>query len=237
VVNQAIRYSFIEQKEIREIILLKSRPCFWGKCTFCDYILDNSVSLEEIDRINSSIIKQVQGVSGTLEIINSGSCFELTDKTIKMIKDCVKAREIKKLWFESHWNYRKKFANFKKQFGSDVQVLFKVGVETFNAPFREKILKKGASDLTIDEAVKFCDAVCIMVGIKGQTREMISEDIDIISKKFKKACINVFVENSCSLKADPELIAWFKEKYQYLEKNQNIDILFDNKDFGVWGPQ
>ena len=35
------RYSRILEKDKREIVLLKSRPCIWGKCSFCDYIEDN----------------------------------------------------------------------------------------------------------------------------------------------------------------------------------------------------
>ena len=37
------RYSRILEKDKREIVLLKSRPCIWGKCSFCDYIEDNDV--------------------------------------------------------------------------------------------------------------------------------------------------------------------------------------------------
>ena len=34
------RYSRITQKHPREICLLRSFPCVWGKCSFCDYIED-----------------------------------------------------------------------------------------------------------------------------------------------------------------------------------------------------
>ena len=35
------RYSTITDKHPREICLLRSFPCAWGKCSFCDYIDDN----------------------------------------------------------------------------------------------------------------------------------------------------------------------------------------------------
>ncbi|MDM8128893.1 radical SAM protein, partial [Paraclostridium benzoelyticum] len=35
------RYSEINNKNKREIVLLKGFPCKWGKCSFCDYTLDN----------------------------------------------------------------------------------------------------------------------------------------------------------------------------------------------------
>lgn len=40
------RYNVIDNKNNREIVLLKSFPCVWGKCAFCDYIEDNSKILK-----------------------------------------------------------------------------------------------------------------------------------------------------------------------------------------------
>ena len=74
-----------------------------------------------------------------------------------------------------------------------------------------------------------------MVGIKGQTKEMIDYDMECLQKYFEYGCINIFVNNTTDIKADDELIQWFKEKYSYLEKNPNIEILWNNTDFGVGG--
>ena len=46
-----IRYNKIKDKHQREIVLLKSFPCKYGKCSFCNYIEDNSLNEEEIDRV------------------------------------------------------------------------------------------------------------------------------------------------------------------------------------------
>ena len=46
------RYSEITNKNQREIVLLKAFPCVWGKCSFCDYILDNSNFEDEINKLN-----------------------------------------------------------------------------------------------------------------------------------------------------------------------------------------
>ena len=45
------RYSEITNKNQREIVLLKAFPCVWGKCSFCDYILDNSNFEDEINKL------------------------------------------------------------------------------------------------------------------------------------------------------------------------------------------
>ena len=52
------RYSEIKSKIKREIVLLKSFPCIWSKCTFCDYIEDNSTCEEEIIQINKEVLKK-----------------------------------------------------------------------------------------------------------------------------------------------------------------------------------
>ena len=49
------RYNRITNKNQREIVLLKSRPCAWGKCRFCDYIDDNSRDREELARLGECL--------------------------------------------------------------------------------------------------------------------------------------------------------------------------------------
>ena len=39
--SDMVRYSKVTAKNQREIVLLKGRPCVWGRCAFCDYTLDN----------------------------------------------------------------------------------------------------------------------------------------------------------------------------------------------------
>jgi hypothetical protein len=62
---------------------------------------------------------------------------------------------------------------------------------------------------------------------------MISNDIDILLKYFKRGCINIYIDNSTEIKSDPELIKWFKNEYSHLEDKDNIEILWNNTDFGV----
>ncbi|MGL6024295.1 MAG: radical SAM protein, partial [Cetobacterium sp.] len=63
-----VRYSKIENKNKREIVLLKGLPCKYGKCKFCNYIEDNSENLEEIDRVNKETLEEVTGEFGALEV-------------------------------------------------------------------------------------------------------------------------------------------------------------------------
>ena len=72
-----------------------------------------------------------------------------------------------------------------------------------------------------------------MVGIKGQSKEMIQKDIEIVLNNFDYGTINIFTENTTRIKRDEELIKWFEKEYRFLEKNEKIEVLFENTDFGV----
>ena len=90
-----VRYNKITGKHQREIVLLKSFPCRYGKCSFCNYIEDNSTDEEEIDSVNLQVLKEVTGEYGVLEVINSGSVFELTQNTMAEIKKIVTEKILK----------------------------------------------------------------------------------------------------------------------------------------------
>ena len=226
------RYSVLENIGIpREIILLKGFPCKWGICSFCDYIHDNSEDEKELNDINFKILKKVTGKYGALEVINSGSCLELPQLTLNRLKEIVIDKNINHLFFEAHWSYRERLKEIKDLFG--VKITFITGIETFDENFRNKILKKGIHFESIEEIKKYFQSICLMVGVKGQTKEMISKDIEILLKNFPHGTINLYQDNSTDIVADEELKAWFKSEYKYLEDNPNIDILWNITDFGV----
>lgn len=227
------RYSKVTNKNKREILLLKASPCKWGRCKFCDYILDNSENEEENIKTNEKELQKVTGEFGVLEVINSGSIFELPKKNLDTIKKIVQEKNIKLLIFEAHWIYRKRLQELKDFF--NIPVIYKLGLETFDDNFRNNVLNKGIIINHPTDVSKYYDSICLMVGIKGQTKESIDKDIEYLLKYFKKGCINIWIENSTGFKRDNELVKWFKEKYYYLESNENIEILWNNTDFGVGG--
>ena len=85
----------------------------------------------------------------------------------------------------------------------------------------------------VKEVAEKFQSVCLMVGIKGQTKEMIRKDIEILLENFKYATINIFVDNTTSIKRDEELVQWFREEYSYLDNHPTIEVLYHNTDFGV----
>lgn len=225
------RYSKITNKNIREIVLLKAFPCAWGKCAFCDYIDDNSRDEAAMVELNSKVLANVTGEFGVLEVIDSASCFELPKATLKEIKQVIKNKNIERLFFESHWMYRKRLDEMRSYMG--IPITYKIGIETFDNDFREKILNKHAGFSSPEEVAAYFDSPCLMVGIRGQTKEMIDRDIEILKRYFKLGTINVYTNNTTSIKRDDALVEWFLKKYHWLMDDPAVEVLVQNTDFGV----
>ena len=225
------RYSHITNKTKREIVLLKARPCAWSKCTFCDYIEDNSTCLQEMIEINNQVLDHITGEYGVLEVIDSANIFELPQVTLQRIKDIIQEKNIHTLFIESHWIYRQRIQEIRDFF--QIKIIMKTGVETFDDNFRNEVLNKNATFHSIQELKQYFDSPCMMVGIKGQTKEMIERDIDILTHHFTHGTISIYRNNSTPIKRDDALIQWFMNKYAYLQDDPRYDFLCDPTDFGV----
>ncbi len=225
------RYSHILNKNKREIVLLKGSPCKWGRCSFCDYIDDNSTDIENNHIINTEVLGHVTGEYGVLEVINSGNIFELPKDTLSLVKAIVREKHIHTLYFESHWIYRNRIQEMRDFFG--VKTIVKTGLESFHQEFREEHLQKGFEYEDIDELKFYFDSVCLMVGIKGQTKDMITKDIQLAMDNFDHFTVNVYVNNTTDIIADPDLIHWFEMEYHWLNDLHKCDVLWTNTDFGV----
>lgn len=225
------RYNIITEKFPREIVLLKSRPCAYGKCTFCDYIGDNSTNVEEMNELNKNVLSKVQGLYDTFEVINSGNIFDLPKDTLNMIKSKLDEHEFQKLFAEAHWIFRDHLDKMRQRL--DIDIMFKTGVESFDYDFREKVLKKGAPFQSVEELKKYFDSACIMVGVQGQTKDMIKRDIDIVLNQFDHATVNVYCENTTIIKPDERLKEWFYDEYKWLDDVKHLEVLWNKTDFGV----
>ena len=224
------RYALIHTKMPREFVLLQGTGCRWKKCTFCDYHDDVS---EHPFTINEPVLRQVTGQYGVLDVINSGSALELDEETIALIKEVVKEKNIHTLWFEAHYMYRKKLASFAEQF-APVQVKFRCGVETFDTGLRDAWKKGIPSSVTPEDVAKYFQGVCLLCCTQGESKEHIMKDIEIAQTHFEYFSVNVFCNNSTSVKQDKKLAQWFaREVYPRIKDEERIEILMENTDLGV----
>ena len=228
--SELVRYSLIKTKFPREFLLLQGKGCVYKKCKFCDYYND---VYENPFEINKSVITKVSGETGVLDIINSGSCFELDDSTMKLIYKTALERNIHTIWFETHYLYKNKLSEFRKKFPG-IKLKFRTGVESFNPKIRQFLNKGIPQNVTAYDISKDFDGVCLLVGFVGQTREDIIKDINLAREYFEYTSVNVFVENSTEMKRDHTLVTWFKENLYHKIKNEpSIEILMNNTDLGV----
>ncbi|MDO4481162.1 MAG: radical SAM protein [Bacillota bacterium] len=229
------RYSSISRKNPREIILLRGTGCRWKKCTFCDYHTDSSGDEAANERLNFDVMKNVTGVYGRLEVINSGSFPELGKNTLNGLVSLCREKKIRTLHFECHYLYRKEVPGWRRIFAdAGVELKIKTGVETFDYDFREKVLKKGIPVREPAAIAEGFDECCLMFGISGQTAEGMTYDIETGLKYFERVCVNMFNENSTEIKPDRKVSEEFEKCVMPLyENNPRVDILLNNTDFGV----
>ena len=227
------RYALIHTKMPREFVLLQGTGCRWRKCTFCDYHQDVS---ENPFTLNESVLRQVTGHYGVLDVINSGSALELDDDTIALINQVVKEKQIHTLWFEAHYMYRKKLAEFASRF-APAKVKFRCGVETFDPTLREEWKKGIPASVTPEDVAKYFQGVCLLCCTQGENKERILNDIRIAREHFEYFSVNVFCNNSTPVKQDSELAGWFaREVYPQIKDVDGIEVLMENTDLGVGTP-
>lgn len=227
------RYSVITTKQPREIVLLRGQGCVYKRCAFCDYHLDASPDIAANIRLNRDVLSRVTGVYGELEVINSGSVFELDDDTLDHIASVCTACAIDTIHFESHYLYRARIPELRERFGA-FDLKLKLGLETFDHDFRENVLHKGIPDADPATIVRNFDEANLLVGLPTQTVSSMTRDIELGLTYFERICVNVMCANSAALQPDPTVVTTFmQELYPRCNRDPRIDILVENTDFGV----
>ncbi|MDE6869405.1 MAG: radical SAM protein [Clostridia bacterium] len=227
------RYSVIDNKRSREIVLLRGRGCVYKKCTFCDYYLDSCQDEGANFGINKETLDKVSGIYGDLEIINSGSVFELDDATLEYIQKTCREKGIKTLHFEAHYLYRSRIPQLRERF-KDFCLKLKLGLETFDYHLREDVLCKGIAEQDPQKISSGFDEVNLLFGLSGQSVESMQRDMQLALEKFERVCVNIMCDNTTAVKPDKNVIGEFMKFIypQYID-NVRVDILVNNTDFGV----
>ena len=230
------RYSVIKEKNPREIVLLKGFSCDYGKCAFCNYILDNTDNMEEMRKVNFKELDKVTGEYGILEVINSGSVFELDGATLEKIREVCHIKNIGILYFEAYFGYLDRLDEIRKFFYRQ-EVRFIIGVETFDNEYRTQILTKNffIDNEVMEKLKKEYHTVLLLVCTEGQTKGQILYDIQFARENFREVTVSIFVNNGTAITRDENLVSWFlREVYPELKADSKVEVLVDNNDFGVY---
>ena len=227
------RYGVVNDfKEQMEVVLLRGTGCQWGKCSFCDYCLDQDNDENENYELNKRVLDQLTGEFNKAQIICSGSFAELDSKTLDYIHEVAIAKHLTTIIFEGHYMHRK-YIEFMRLIFKGVELEFIVGGETFNIHDRERVLHKGMGVATAKDVSKYFNRTNLLFGWKGQTYESFLEDVEIGLKYFDKICINVFTPNTTKFERDEKLVQQFynSTEFQELLANPRVRILDDlNRD-------
>ena len=224
------RYSLITTGLKREFVLLQGTGCRWRQCTFCDYHEDVSDTPYETNR---EVLLRVTGRYGVLDVINSGSAIELDPDTLAMLQQVVAEQHIHTLWFEMHYMYRHRLADFARLFPT-ATVKFRCGIETFNPELRT-LWKKGIRpEVTAQDVARYFQGVCLLCCTVGETREHILTDITLARRYFEYFSVNLFCNNHTAVRRDEALAQWFQsEVYPLIKDDPKIEVLLNNTDLGV----
>lgn len=227
------RYGIISEKNKREIVLLRGKGCAYRKCTFCDYYDDECPKEYEAYKVNAEVLSRVRGIYGNLEVINSGSVFEIDSRTLELIRSVCLSKGISTVHFESHYMYRNSIAGLRERF-KPIELKLKLGLETFDYDYRENVLRKGISERDPEKLSCGFNEANLLFGLSGQTAESMLRDIELGLRYFERLCVNIFCENTTSVLPDKGVIDEFMKKvYPKYAGDYRVDILINNTDFGV----
>ncbi len=226
------RYNRILEKRKREIVLLRGSGCVYRKCSFCDYHTDSSSDKEANFALNRQVLDRVTGEFGDLEIINSGSVFELDPDTMEYIRQLCRRKGIQVLHFESHYLYRDRIPGLRREFPG-VELKMKLGLETFDFHLRERVLRKGIPVEDPREISREFQEANFLFGLKGQTFQSMERDIQLGLEAFERICVNIMCRNSTGIRPDNSVVSLFMEElYPRYRQEERMDILVENTDFG-----
>jgi len=237
--QELIRYSVIDGKYPRELLLLRTTGCFWSKCSFCDYHEDKNPNTYSNILLNKEVLSKVRGKEialDTLQVICSASFAELPIDTLLDIITTALEKGIKTIIFEGHWIYRKTIATIRNLFDKyHLNTMYIIGVETFNIEKRELIFNKGMGKVTAPQISEYFQWANLMFGMIGQTIDELIEDVELGLTFMKRLNICMFVPNSTNTIRDDKLIQAFylSSFYQKIKDNPNIEILDELKEDAI----
>ena len=129
--------------------------------------------------------------------------------------------------------YRHRLEEFAKQF-APATVKFRCGVESFDAALRSSWAKGIPADVTAADVAKHFKGVCLLCCTEGDSKERITNDIATAKKYFEYFSVNLFCNNTTTVKRDEALASWFvKELYPVLKDDSQVEVLVENIDLGV----
>lgn len=202
--KQLVRYGCVDDGiRPREVVLLRSLPCSWGHCTFCDYCDDNVNNVYAATIGSRTVLKNITGKHGVLQVIDSASWAELPfEVMIRLLKVCI-AKKIHTIIFEGHWMFVSAINVTNQLFAKfGIAVEYIIGLETID-PCRRAILNKGIPKERTLEQIKDVGFNWCNLLYGDSTSPAISaffDEVKKVSEMFDYVNISIFTDNPTATK-------------------------------------
>lgn len=192
------RYGSVDDGIIpREVVLLRSMPCSWGKCEFCEYKNDNVPSVATAIKENLKVLDQVQGKHGVLQVIDSASWTELPMQTLFDILQTCLWMNIYTVIFEGHWMYKDCIDSTMRLFNKNgIHTEYILGLESISVS-RRRALKKGVPEFPLQQyrAGGFGWVNLLYGDTTSPSAERFLKEVKMCSSVFDYVNISIFTDN------------------------------------------
>jgi uncharacterized Fe-S cluster-containing MiaB family protein len=141
----------------RLVVILRGFPCSYGKCTFCPFAIEQSVSpsviLRDNRRIISQAIKEKEDYNPErIAVFNGGSFHELPYDTVERLRPLATG-----VVFEVE--ERSEYVTLESlrallDYYKPERLIVRIGFESFDEEIREEVLRKGMPDSELQRVVR-----------------------------------------------------------------------------------
>jgi uncharacterized Fe-S cluster-containing MiaB family protein len=180
----------------RLVLILKSYPCSWGRCTFCPFALEQSTNIKDIIDTNRRLIREAlnqvmeEGFE-RIAVFNGGSFHELPFDTAEKLTPLARGRvfEVEERSEFVTENSVKALLNLYHP----SKLVIRMGFEVFDERLREEYLRKGMPDSELHRVVDLRRRLreeglpvefwtYVLFGIEGIPEDKVVESV----REFKK---------------------------------------------------
>lgn len=217
----------------RLVVILKGFPCYWGKCSFCPFALEQSTDIRDVITTNRRIISEAVRIAKEegykrIAVFNGSSFHELPYDTIEKLRDLARENIFE---IESRSEYIT-LDSIKAllSYYQPKKLIIRIGFEVYDENIREKLLIKGMPNSELYRICKLRDEVkrlklpvefwtYVLFGIEYIPEEKVIESVRIFRKLFDGI---IAIKYKKYLPYHPRETSISKSLAKFLEENTDL---------------
>ncbi len=230
----------------RLVVILKSYPCSWGRCIFCPFSIEQSLSIKDIIETNERVINEALGIVreegiGRVAVFNGSSFHELPLDTVLKLPPLAEGRVFE---VEERSEYVSKDSlKYLLRLLRPKELVVRVGFEVWDEGIREGYLRKGMPNSEVirlanlrkelkREGLPIKFIIYVLFGMEGIPEGKVKESVI----KFKELFDGVIaIKYRKYLPNHPNEAPVSKELAKYLEENADLVDWGTNEEWVIEG--